>query len=113
VLEKFLYDVVLEGSSPDDRLVVVFDEKSHGYDVEFFEAFHGDDLVFPDADLPAVEPQHFRNTRPVNVDVQKAHPLAACGEAERQVHRYRAFAHAALAGKDHQGPADLAQAFLE
>jgi hypothetical protein len=44
----------------------------------------------------------------VNIDVEKANPLAARGEAQGEIHRDRAFSHAAFAGKNHECPANPA-----
>jgi hypothetical protein len=105
MLEKFLNHIVFERPSPYNRLIVVFKEESHGYDVEFAETLDGDYfVVFADAHLLAVESEHCRDARSVNIDVKKTDPLTPRGEAEGQVHRYRTFAYAAFAGKDHQGP---------
>src|SRR5690606_9472729 len=43
----------------------------------------------------------------------KTHSQTPCGEAQGEIHRYRAFAYTALAGKDHQRPVYPAQALLK
>ena len=96
--EELLDRAVQHRSAPDDRRIVVGQE-AHRHDLHAV-LLGRDDLLAVGRRAACLQAEHDRHVRPVDVAVENADAAAALRQRQREVHRDRRLADAALARAD-------------